>query len=350
MLRASWRYYPLIFRQAAGTSRGVLHRKDAWFIRLDDSGGRKGTGELSFIPGLSVEDGAALPGRLEEICRGISRGEIHAGGDFPGMPGLKFALECALLDLEGGGCRRLFRNSFSAGKTGIPTNGLIWMGKPAFMREQITAKLEAGFRVLKLKVGALGIEQELALLKEVRKSFSPETLEIRLDANGAWTEAEAPRCMQAFAAFHIHSIEQPLAAGQTEAMGRICREEILPVALDEELIGIETEADMQALLCAIDPAYLILKPGLLGGFRRAEKWIRLAGARGTGWWVTSALESAIGLNDIAQWTAGLDTHMHQGLGTGQIYTNNLPSPLFLDGERLWHDPERGWDLSVLDDE
>jgi o-succinylbenzoate synthase len=299
---------------------------------------------VSFIPGLSLEDPEEIEIQLDHICKLISRGFMDPGQSLPALPGIQFALESAMLDLEGGGKHILFPSDFTRGSAGIQTNGLIWMGDPGHMKEQIEQKIQAGFRVLKLKVGALGMEEELEVLSWVRNRFGELDLEIRLDANGAWTPEEALRKMEQFAAFGIHSLEQPVAAGQWDALGRVCREAPVPVALDEELIGLNPEKDGASLLESIQPSYLILKPGLLGGFRNAERWITLAGKVGIGWWVTSALESSVGLNAIAQWTFVQDLQLPQGLGTGMIYSNNIPSPMQMEGDSLWYHPQRTWDL------
>ena len=221
------------------------------------------------------------------------------------------------------------------------------MGDISFMREQIEQKIAQGFDCIKLKIGALEFDQELSLLTEVRKSFDADQLILRVDANGAFTPAQARERLQALADLDIHSIEQPIAAGQTTAMGFLCRDTPLPIALDEELIGIAETQDMAALLDAIAPQYIILKPSLLGGFKASEQWIELANQRQIGWWVTSALESNIGLNAIAQWTYSLQTKGHQGLGTGSLFLNNFTAPLEVRNGYLTFDPEQKWDLLYL---
>lgn len=355
MFRAEYTAYPLVFRRPAGTSRGMLHRKECWFIGLTGPDGTRGIGEVSFIPGLSVEDPGEIGIQLDHVCKLISRGEMQPAQPLPALPGIQFALESALADLNGGGNRVLFPSAFTEARQGIPTNGLIWMGDRRFMTDQVREKIDLGFRVLKLKVGALDFDEELELLRWVREEYAPADLEIRVDANGAWSPEEAMERMDRLSRFGIHSIEQPIAPGQAEAMAELCAGAAVPVALDEELIGIPDSGDRQSLLEKIRPAYVILKPGLLGGFSAASDWIRIAGETGSGWWVTSALESTVGLNAIAQWTytvAGpsptavqqgpgdTPSMMHQGLGTGQIYANNLPSPLEMKGEMLWYRPER----------
>ena len=347
MLRATYIHYPLIFIRPAGTSRGILQQKPCWFIRLTSEAGSTGIGEVSFIPGLSAENGEEMEIRLDHICKLISRGEMDPMQPLPSLPGVQFALETAVRDLEAGGERILFQSRFTEGRRGINTNGLIWMGAKPFMISQIREKIRLGFRVLKLKVGALDFSEELDVVSWIRSEFRDADLEIRLDANGAWKPGEASEKMERFAPYDIHSIEQPLAPGQREEMSLLCRDGAIPVALDEELIGISDPGEMQAMLEQINPAYIILKPGLLGGFSVVSQWIELAGESGTGWWITSALESTIGLNAIAQWTSQRGVTIPQGLGTGALYTNNFSSPLQMRGEQLWYRPALKWDLNAI---
>ncbi|MEN8201079.1 MAG: o-succinylbenzoate synthase [Bacteroidota bacterium] len=346
-ISATYVSHPLVFFRSAGTSRGILHQKACWYILLKGEDGRSGLGEVSFIPGLSVEDADEIEIQIDHVCKLINRGEMDPGGKLPALPGLQFALETALLDLKQGGSGLLFPSDFTRGMAGISTNGLIWMGDPAHMKRQIGEKLEQGFRVLKMKVGALELETELKILHDIREEHDPGELEIRLDANGAWSAEEAFGKLEKFASFGIHSIEQPIAPGQNETMAELCTSEIIPIALDEELIGISSSHQRAELLGSIRPAYIILKPGLLGGFRIAQEWIRLAGDFNTGWWITSALESAVGLNAIAQWTYSLDVSIPQGLGLGTLYSNNIPSPLEMRKDRLWYRPEKQWDYDLI---
>lgn len=344
MIHATYISHPLQFKRPAGTSRGILTSKPCWFVKLTTQDGVSGIGEVSLIPGLSVEDPNEMEIGLDHLCKLINRGEMDPGQQLPSLPGVQFALECAVLDLRGGGQRMLFPSPFTGGRAGIPINGLIWMGDRSSMIRQIGEKLEQGFRVLKMKVGALDPEQELELLARIRSRFGPGELEIRLDANGAWSPREAPLIMSRLATYAIHSVEQPIAPGLVDQMAALCLDPVIPVALDEELIGITDPSRQKALLETIRPAYVVLKPGLLGGFRVAEQWIELAEGLGTGWWITSALESSIGLNAIAQWSFQLKPNMVQGLGTGTLYTNNIPSPLHMEGDKLWYRPGMGWEL------
>lgn len=347
MVRAEYIHHPLHFNRPAGTSRGVLHHKDCWFLKLTREDGTNGWGEVSFIPGISLEDPDEMEIRLDHVCKLVSRGEMDPSQSLPSLPGIQFALETALKDLEQGGNRVLYPSGFTDGLSGIPTNGLIWMGDRAFMVEQIRRLLEMGYRVLKMKVGALDFKEELDLLKWIRAVYGAANLEIRLDANGAWDPEDARVKLDSLAYYGIHSIEQPIAAGQPEAMSALCLESAIPVALDEELIGVTTTVERIEILQSIRPHYIILKPGLLGGTSVAEEWISAAQELNIGWWVTSALESNIGLNAIAQWTWQLEVNMPQGLGTGQLYRNNIPSPLEMEGDRLWYRKGQPWNLESI---
>ena len=347
MIRATYITHPLIFIRPAGTSRGMLVEKPCLYIKLRSSRGETGLGEVSFIPGLSVEKQEDLEIQVHHICKLINRGEMDPGQELPAMPGVKFALETALRDLETGGKQLLYPSEFTEGKAGIPTNGLIWMGTKAFMISQIREKIKLGFRVLKLKVGSLDFSEEMALLKWVRSEFGTADLEIRLDANGAWSPGEALKKIGRLSEYWIHSIEQPIAPGQLEALAQLCADSAIPVALDEELIGISDSRIRNELLEQVRPAYIILKPGLLGGFSVTAEWIALAEKYRAGWWITSALESNVGLNAIAQWTWEQGISRPQGLGTGALYTNNILSPLRMSGQQLWYLSEHKWELNSI---
>lgn len=347
MVRASYIAHPLVFVRPAGTSRGFLEEKPCWFIKLQSARGPSGIGEVSFIPGLSVEDQEDLEIQVDHVCKLISRGEMDPSQHLPALPGVQFALETAVRDMETGGKQLLYPSAFTAGEAGIATNGLIWMGSKTFMISQIREKMKLGCKVLKVKVGALDFPEELELLNWIRSEFGSQDLEIRLDANGAWTPDEARLKMEQFSRFFIHSIEQPIARGQLDDLARLCRDSAIPVALDEELIGISDPLERNELMDKVRPAYIIIKPGLLGGFSVAADWIALADIYRAGWWVTSALESNVGLSAIAQWTWQLGVRRHQGLGTGALYTNNIHSPLLMRGEQLWYRPGIKWDLPSM---
>jgi len=339
----------LRFKFPAGTSRGVLHEKYSWFILLSlvNKPGISGIGECSLIPGLSYDDRFDFEPKLEEVCDLITAGEKPEHISLEEFPSIRFGLETAMKDLETGGGKILYQSSFTDGKAGIPVNGLIWMDNKERMMEQINNKISSGFRIIKLKVGAINFKDELEILHRIRTRYDMPEIEIRLDANGAWGADEALEKIDRLSEYHIHSIEQPIKAGNPEEIGRICRESPVEIALDEELIGIFDRREKESLLKTVRPAYIILKPGLLGGFAATGEWIEIAEKLEIGWWITSALESNIGLNAIAQWTAGFDPRVAQGLGTGQLFENNIPSPLEIRGDRLWHNPANRWDLSVI---
>lgn len=290
-----------------------------------------GLGECALFRGLSADDRPGYEAKLQEVCRNIDRiDEV----DLSEWSSIRFGVEMALADLRNGGRRIYFPSSFTHGEQAIEINGLVWMGDRDTMQRSIREKLDAGFHCIKLKIGAIDFEAELSLLRDIRQQFSAREVELRVDANGAFTPETAVERLEALSRFDLHSIEQPIRAGQWQQMARLCRISPIPIALDEELIGINHSAQKQALLEEINPQYIILKPALCGGFSGAAEWIRLAGERCIGWWVTSALESNIGLTALAQWTATLGNPMPQGLGTGQLYTNNLPSSLCRTGSVL----------------
>jgi o-succinylbenzoate synthase len=349
MLKADFQKYLLKFKSPAGTSRGVYTERASWFISVwdDNSPTQRGIGECAPLPGLSPELDGDFEAVIAQCCR-----EIAGYHDWPrdrlyGHSSLRMALETAFLDLGTCGCTHiLFPTDFTDGEMGIPINGLIWMGDRDFMAHQIREKLQAGFRCLKLKIGALDFSQETALITDIRRINTEEQIEIRLDANGAFEPSAARRALHDLAALGIHSIEQPIMAGQWQDMANLCRSSPIPIALDEELIGIEDVPSKERLLQEIRPAYLILKPTLHGGFSGCREWIALAQTAGIGWWVTSALESNVGLGAIAQWTATLGNPRPQGLGTGQLYVNNFPSPLYINRDQLRWQP--GVSLNLLE--
>ena len=348
MLQAKTIYHPLKFRKAAGTSRGVLHHKESWFLLIHDSEAPQqvGIGECSLIPGLSMDNRGTLEQELSNLCAGIATHSQWVSEKGRQFPAIRFALETALADLKNGGKRVFGETDFTQGQAGIPINGLIWMGNARDMQQQIREKLDAGFNCIKVKIGAIDQDAELELLRGIRREFDPSTIEIRVDANGAFAPQQARDVLKRLAELHVHSIEQPIRQGQWEAMAQLCHNTPTPIALDEELIGIYGDAQRQ-LLEAIHPQYIILKPGLLGGLEAAARWVKLADQLKTGWWVTSALESNIGLNAIAQWTWKLKTTMPQGLGTGQLFTNNLDSPLEIEKGKLFFQTLKSWNLKPL---
>ncbi len=344
-MKASYIEYCLDFKFPAGTSRGVLLHKPSSFLLLEEDG-FTGIGECSTIPNLSIDPVETYSEKLEEVCRLLNEGFDPGSIDLSLFPSIAFGLETALLDLKARGSKCLFPSAFTQGETGIPINGLVWMGDKDFMQKQIREKIAAGYHCIKLKVGALDFETELEIISGIRQQFSPEDIELRLDANGGFTPTDALEKLEKLAAFHIHSIEQPIKQKQFEAMAMLCRQSPIPIVLDEELIGVRP-ADKEFILEKIKPAYIILKPSLVGGFRQSEEWIRLAEKHNIAWWITSALEANIGLNAIAQWTYTLNSHLPQGLGTGQLYHNNIPSPLAIENARLFYKPEVDWDVNPL---
>ena len=346
MIRAHYVKHPLIFKVPGGTSRGVLERKDSWFLLISD-GQREGIGEISVIPGLSVDDTGKIEAILDSLCRKIENGEKDFESFLQHFPAVHFGVETAMKDLDEGGKRILYPSSFTEGKDAIPINGLIWMGTPEYMKEQLVNKIRQGFRCVKIKIGVQEFKKEIELISGLRRTYNKEQLEIRVDANGAFGVKEIPSVLKQLADLDIHSIEQPIKQGQVDEMAGLCNTSPLPIALDEELIGIRSQKAKEELLGKIKPSYIILKPGLLGGFKSTMEWIKSAEMHHTGWWITSALESNVGLNAISQFTYTLNNRMTQGLGTGALYTNNIPSPLTLKGDRLYYDPRKGWDISVI---
>lgn len=346
MLQATCSKYILHFKQPAGTSRGTLTEKETWFIKIWDSREPEifGVGECALFRGLSADDVPGYESKLAEVCQHIDSISLE---ELQSWSSIRFGVETALADLSHTGKRLIYPSSFPAGKSSIEINGLIWMGDKETMRQRIIEKLEAGFHCIKLKIGAIDFEAELDLLHTIRSQFSKEIIELRVDANGAFTPDEAPRKLERLARYDLHSIEQPIRQGQWEQMGELCRNTPIPIALDEELIGVNETLDKVTLLETIQPQYIILKPSLAGGFLGSEEWIQLAEERHIGWWITSALESNVGLNAIAQWAATKQTTMPQGLGTGQLYTNNIPSPLEQTGSMLQYNPLKKWDLSPI---
>ncbi len=336
----------LHFKKPSGTSRGVLYSKPSWIIKLVDSNGKIGIGEFSVIPGLSIDflDDVTYELQIHKMLdflkeilnQPIQYQEIiyKINIEFRNSPSLVFGVETAILDYLNGGSGLIFKNTFALGESEIPINGLIWMGTKSEMRSQIQEKLELGYSTIKLKIGAIAIEDELELISELRKEFDSNQITIRVDANGAFDEFNVREVLKKLKKLEVHSIEQPIRAGNWELMSELCNENIIPIALDEELIGIFEKERKIELLDLIKPQFIILKPSLHGGFIGCSEWIELAEERKIDWWMTSALESSIGLNAIAQFTANYSIKIPQGLGTGGLYTNNLPSDLVIESGYL----------------
>ena len=349
MLKASYKKYTLQFKQPSGTSRGILKTKDSWFIFLQDTTTPDiiGIGECGLLKGLSIDDRSNYEEKVAEVCRRIGEHSYWLSEGLMEWPSIHFGLEIALKDLANKGKRHLFSSSFTEAGQPIPINGLIWMGEKQFMFNQIKAKLKEGFNCIKLKIGAIDFEEELNLLQFIRQQFSAKDIELRVDANGAFAPKEALEKLKRLATFELHSIEQPIRQQQWEEMAALCADTPLPIALDEELIGVYKLAEKKKLLETIKPQYLIFKPSFIGGYKGTTEWIDLCKANAIDWWVTSALESNIGLNAIAQWTATLENNMHQGLGTGQLYTNNVESPLLVKDGGIYYQQKSQWKLDNL---
>lgn len=343
-MKAQFKKYTLQFHRPAGTSRGTYNKRESWFVFLEENG-ITGIGECAPLPGLSLENPKEMDAKLTELCANIDSVSKNINY-LSGWPSIQFGLETALLDLKNGGKRSIFKSNFSKGKQGIPINGLIWMGKPEYMQQQIREKLEQGFRCIKIKIGAIDFETELELLKGIRKEFSSDEITLRVDANGAFTPGDALEKLKRLADLEIHSIEQPIAVRQWEQLAELCEISPLPIALDEELIGITNGDKKQELLNLIKPSFLVLKPSLHGGIAGCDEWIDLAEKAGVNWWITSYLESNIGLNAIAQWTATKPITMEQGLGTGKLFTNDFDSPLTILKDKLWHSPNNHWQIDI----
>lgn len=329
----------------AGTSRGVMTERPGLFLVFEQEG-RVAHGECGPLAGLSVESYDELIFAADAFKRAYDFERFEdAETQLLAVASLRFAFEMAYLDAVSAVPKQLFDTSFSRGDTSIQINGLIWMGNADYMKKQISEKLDDGFKCLKLKVGSNDFAEECSILQDIRTHFSPEVLEIRLDANGAFSPETASEKLKRLSDFHIHSIEQPVQPSQIEHLSILSKEANVAVALDESLIGVAQENRL-TLLKTIQPQYIILKPTLLGGFQDCDDWIEKAESEGINWWATSALESNIGLSAIAQWTSTKNTSMPQGLGTGKIYSNNFASPLFLVGERLRYVPANAWEIEL----
>lgn len=353
-LRIVFQPYTLHFRMDAGTSRGVLKQKTSWLLKVTDEEqpGVVGYGECGPLPGLSVDDIPDFKSELAEVCAVFNQLDLEV---FPfnlgiilqqlipeHLPSVRFGVEMALLDFMNGGKKVTFANAFSRGEKDIPMNGLIWMGSYDYMTQQIEEKLSMGYTTLKMKVGAIDFAQEIRILESVRSRFSAQEITLRVDANGAFSAEDVDWKLKELSRFDLHSIEQPIQAGQPDLMASVCGSSPVPVALDEELIGVFDYRKKFSLLKKIQPPFIILKPTLLGGFQHCKEWIEIANRLSIGWWITSALESNIGLNAIAQFTASFENPLPHGLGTGQLYHNNIDSPLEANNGFLHYSQSKQW--------
>ncbi len=352
--------HTLKFKFEAGTSRGVYTEKDTFFLKIYDSENPEifGLGEAAPLKGLSIDDFPNYQDILQGACDTFNGLDLEvfewniniilAQLIDDRLPSIKFGFETALLDCMNGGKRVIFDNDFVKNQRAININGLVWMGNSAFMMEQVEEKISAGFDTIKMKIGAIDFNEELSILAAIRKRFSAEKIELRVDANGAFLPENALEKITQLADYQIHSIEQPIKQKQNDAMASLCEKSPIPIALDEELIGITDYVQKMQLLKKIKPKYIILKPTLLGGLQHCREWIEIASRLQVGWWLTSALESNIGLNAIAQFSAEYKNTLPQGLGTGALYHNNIESPLIVEEGKLYYNLQRSWDLSVFE--
>lgn len=322
-----------------------MTEKETWFIILEKEG-KKGIGECGILRGLSIDDRPDYEEKLQWVCANIQLGENQLWEALIEFPSIQFGVEMALQSLASENPFVLFPSEFTNGEKSIPINGLVWMGSASFMKQQIEEKLADGFRCIKLKIGAINFDTELQLLGYIRQHFTPEQVEIRVDANGAFEETIALDKITQLAGFDIHSIEQPIQKNNTDSMAELCKSTPIPIALDEELIGVFSLEEKEALLQKIKPQYIILKPSFIGGFRGTKEWISLAEKHQIGWWITSALESNIGLNAIAQWTFLQHNLMPQGLGTGALFNNNFDCPLVVFEGQLWYKTANNWVFNI----
>ena len=341
-MKASYFKHTLKFKRPSGTSRGVLKTKESWFIKIETED-KFGIGECGLLKGLSIDRVDDYEDTLKWVCERIHLGLEKLYSELNDFPSIQFGLEMAFESFSSADPYLLFPSKFTDGKQGMKINGLIWMGEKSYMKSQIQEKIQQGFSCIKLKIGAIDFESELELLKYIRSEFSVTDIELRVDANGAFAPDDALDKLNRLSEFNLHSIEQPIAQGQWQDMAELCDKTPLSIALDEELIGLKDVTNKQKALLTIQPQFIILKPSLIGGFQGAREWINLANESNVDWWMTSALESNIGLNAIAQFTFIQNNNMPQGLGTGGLYTNNIESPLEIEGEEIMYNPNLKWE-------
>ncbi len=345
MLQFELKYAPLTFKRPSGTSRGILTQKHAWYIYLSETGSELvGIGEISIIEGLTkeFEQLDTFQNWLEQCVNELNENQLTTDNFNPFIekwydkPSLYFGLETAFLDFSTGGKQLFYDTAFTRKEIGIPINGLIWLGSETYMNEQIQTKLHEGYSCIKMKIGAIDFDTEIGLLSNIRKHYTSQQMTLRVDANGAFSYHEALEKLQRLAALDIHSIEQPIRAGNWDLMAKLCRQTPCPIALDEELIGVYDYATKKELLGTIRPQYIILKPSLHGGLKGCREWIDLATSLNIPWWITSALESNVGLNMIAQFVSTYDVaRAHQGLGTGGLFVKNTVAKTEIRGGELW---------------
>jgi len=346
LIKATYYKYILQFKTPSGTSRGILKNKETWFLYISKEG-KFGVGECGLFRGLSIDDRPDYEDKLKWVCNNIELGLDILLAKTIHFPSIQIGLEQAFLSLQSTSPYKLFVSNFTESNKAIDINGLIWMGDREFMNDQIKEKIAQGFRCLKMKIGAIDFATEVQLLASIRKEFSINDIELRVDANGAFKPSEALEKLKILSNYDLHSIEQPIRQGHYQEMALLCEETPLPIALDEELIGVFDVTKRTKMLQIIKHQYIILKPSLVGGFKESLEWIELAKKSGIGWWVTSALESNIGLNAIAQWTATLKSSMPQGLGTGGLFTNNFDSPLEVYKGGLYYNKNKNWNFNLI---
>lgn len=340
------RYIPhtLFFYRPAGTSRGLLYEKLSYFLEATDDCGRKYHGECGLLKGLSIDDRPGYEDKLEETCRAVEN-DSATSIDLTLWPSIKCGLEMLIHEIHFQETGKIFDNDFYSNGKSIPINGLIWMGEPSFMLEQVRTKIEAGFRCIKMKVGAIDWEQEKQILTELRAAGT-SSLTIRVDANGAWAWNDSTKeKMEFLHSIGVHSIEQPIAVGKHAEMQQLSEWSPIPIALDEELFHYHTQIDRAELLDKLQVEYIVLKPSLVGGFTACDGWIKLCKERNMSYWMTSALESNVALNAISQYTFPHANTFFQGLGTGSLYENNIASPLTIEGDSILYDADKRWDFS-----
>jgi o-succinylbenzoate synthase len=346
-MNATFKKYILNFKNPSGTSRGILRTKETWFLFLEEKG-KWGIGECGLFRGLSFDDVPEYEEKSAWVAKNINLGETILLQQLQNFPSIQFGLEQAFLSLRANNPFHLFNSLFLDEQKPIFINGLVWMGDKEFMHQQIEDKLQHGFSCIKMKIGAIDFDTEIKLLKSIRERYSKEDIELRVDANGAFSPQEALSKLEILSNLDLHSIEQPIKQGQWKEMQKLCANTPLPIALDEELIGVVDVTKKEDLIQTIQPQYIILKPSLIGGFAGSNEWISLAERNGIGWWVTSALESNIGLNAIAQWTATFNSEMPQGLGTGSLFTNNIESPLEVNNGGLYYNKSKNWNTNLIE--
>jgi|TARA_B110000977_G_scaffold43836_1_gene59500 o-succinylbenzoate synthase len=344
-MKATYKKYILNFKNPSGTSRGVLRTKETWFLILEYQG-KIGIGETGLFRGLSIDDVPNYEEKISWVCKNIHIGLEKLLAKFITFPSIQFGIEQAFLSLESKNKFELFPSEFTKGNTCIPINGLVWMGDQQFMKTQIQEKLKSGFSCIKMKIGAIDFDAEVALLKTIRSEFSSNEIELRVDANGAFKPENALEKLEILSEMELHSIEQPIQQGQLEEMALLCEKTPLAIALDEELIGVFSRKEKRKLIETIKPQFIILKPSLVGGFSGSKEWMEIAESENIQWWITSALESNIGLNAIAQFTHTLKNELPQGLGTGSLFSNNFESPLEVKNGTLHYNNYRNWNFNI----